>query len=187
MALWGKVDSESNKISEYIDVDPADYADTVNNRFVSIPEKYHRFAYKSNIMTVADDDTVTCDLDEIRNLLKERLSYYRLGLEGQPITLDGGETIVPDRGSRQSLVELKMWFDSGDVTSVKWKNLKVGNVGGWITINSTKLDEIITKISAQVQLAYNTEKTVVDELDAADEAGLLAYDIITRFDELYSA
>jgi len=186
MALWGKV-NENNLISEYMDVDPADYADTVNNRFVEIPEKYHRFANKSEIMTVADDDTVTCDLDAIRNLLKDRLSYYRMGIEGQPITLDGGEVIVPDRGSRSSLTEIKMWFDSGDVTSTNWKNLKVGDTGGWITIDATKLSEILTKISTQVQLAYNTEKTIVDELDAADETGLLDYDIVTRFDTLYNA
>ena len=104
-----------------------------------------------------------------RDKIKGRVAEHRYSKETAGTSLSDGTKLTTDRNTQSALANLKVSFDAGIVTEVQWKT-----EGGFITLDATKLNEVITAVTTHVQSVFASEKAACEALDALNTLEELA-------------
>lgn len=117
-------------------------------------------------------------LDEIKTMLKERVTALRWEVMSSDITADNGAVIKTDAESIYRINTL-----IANLSNIEQVNFKA--INGWYSITIEQLDGIINRITERTQKCFTAERRCHDEIDRIDNfESLRSYDWRLSFYQL---
>lgn len=160
-------------------------SDTVIHKVTEVRDEFNPMVQylRGPLFTITDTEVVAryevmnTEIEFARNNFKEQAATerYKKEVAGTKVVIQNQELFVTTRRiEREDFAKKASLLN--DTGTVNWKFSE-----GWLQVNKAELLQIATAIEAHVQSAFDWEKSISDQIDAAQSAQeLLAIQIVEQ-------